>query len=83
MVYFDKLKGRWFVYNPKHPNSSIRGYVKRARIIIEKQLGRYLKIGEVVHHIDGDKTNDNISNLRLMKTEEHISHHHAGLRKPR
>ena len=31
--------------------------------------------GYVVHHKDGDKLNDDISNLELMEWGEHTSHH--------
>lgn len=43
--------------------------------LIEKSIGRKLKIGEVVHHIDCDKTNNNLNNLCLMdKTTHAIAH---------
>jgi hypothetical protein len=39
---------------------------------MEKHLGRKLKKKEVVHHIDGDVTNNNIDNLLLLRsTSEH------------
>ncbi len=46
------------------------------RYIMEKHLRRKLKKGEVVHHIDENKTNNNISNLRLYKSHsEHMIGH--------
>jgi len=37
--------------------------------------------GYVIHHKDGNKKNNNIENLQAMKSEEHLSLHHAGLKK--
>lgn len=37
------------------------------RYLMEKLLGRKLRDGEVIHHIDGDKYNNNLSNLFLCK----------------
>ena len=37
--------------------------VRIHRIVMEKKLGRPLKKGEVIHHIDGDNQNNNIDNL--------------------
>lgn len=35
---------------------------------MEKEIGRYLSPGEVVHHIDGDRSNNSLSNLELFET---------------
>ncbi len=45
------------------------------RVVMEKHLGRKLDKDEVVYHKDGDKTNNHISNLELMKRGEHSTHH--------
>ena len=31
--------------------------------------------GYVIHHIDGDKTNNSINNLQCVKRELHVKHH--------
>lgn len=42
----------------------------------ERKLGRPLKPGEVVHHIDRDKHNNNLSNLMIFATQaEHAKWH--------
>jgi 5-methylcytosine-specific restriction endonuclease McrA len=43
------------------------------RLVAERKLGRRLRPGEVVHHIDGDKTNNQASNLRVFASHsEHM-----------
>jgi len=49
------------------------------QIIMEQQLGRPLVAGEVVHHIDENKTNNDPSNLRLTTQAEHIKEHLADM----
>jgi hypothetical protein len=46
------------------------------RVVMEKYLGRKLKKGEIVHHIDGNKHNNDIKNLELMTQSKHASLHH-------
>lgn len=46
------------------------------REIMEQHLGRKLSPDEVLHHIDGDKENNDLSNLAIMSVSEHMSHHH-------
>lgn len=68
--------GRKLVYSPNHPNPSKCGiYVYEYRLIMEKKLKRYLKKNEVVHHKDGDHTNNHMDNLQVMTQSEHASIH--------
>ena len=46
-----------------------------ARYIVEQALGHDIPSDYHVHHIDGNRLNDNINNLRLMASEEHIRLH--------
>lgn len=46
------------------------------RVVMEEHLGRPLSSLEVVHHIDGDKWNNDISNLQVMTQSEHALLHH-------
>lgn len=50
------------------------------RIVAEAWLDRELLPGEVVHHRDGDKTNNHPDNLRVFgsNTEHMLSCHHPG-----
>ena len=42
---------------------------------MEKQLGRRLSFNEIVHHIDGDKSNNELSNLEILSRSEHAKMH--------
>lgn len=43
---------------------------------MEQKIGRKLRSDEVVHHINGDKTDNRIENLELISNSEHTSLHH-------
>lgn len=46
------------------------------RAVAEKRLGRKLRPGEVVHHLDGNKRNNHPSNLRVLASQgEHVRIH--------
>ena len=46
------------------------------RLIVEKKLGRRLTSDEIVHHIDGNKWNNDPDNLMVMTREEHARAHY-------
>ena len=70
------------IYAPKHPHNNKRNCIYEHQKVMEDYLGRYLEKGEVVHHKDLCKTNNNIENLQLLTMSEH-SKLHAKLRKER
>lgn len=47
------------------------------RIVAEEKLGRPLKPGEVVHHIDGNKRNNNPENLMVFASQKEHAEWHA------
>lgn len=48
------------------------------RLVAESVIGRPLMAGEVVHHIDGDKRNNNPENLMVFASQaEHAAWHAA------
>ena len=52
-----------------------KGNAKLHRLIMEDHLGRKLTSDEIVHHIDGNKLNNNINNLKVMTRGEHSRLH--------
>jgi hypothetical protein len=65
------------VIKPKeHPNKG--RYIFLHRLVMEKKIGRYLTPIERVHHIDGNKQNNNPDNLQLFKNQ---SEHGKGIAK--
>jgi HNH endonuclease len=62
----------------KHHLADVRGYAYAHRIAAEESLGRKLLPGELVHHDDEVRTNNQGENLIAMTRAEH-----ARLHKPR
>lgn len=44
-------------------------------VLMERTIGRRLYANECVHHIDGCRSNNDISNLQLMTRSEHVKLH--------
>ena len=69
--------GYKYLWNPSHPNSNKRHYVAEHILVMTTKIGRPLKKGETIHHKDGNKLNNKISNLELLTRSEHMKRHHA------
>lgn len=71
-------------YQSKRKPSMANGYrwvwdgerrVLEHRLIVERSLGRQLKSDEHVHHINGNRADNQLKKLRLMTRSEHMSLH--------
>jgi transposase-like protein len=65
--------GYVFVRCMGHPNERKGGYVKRANLVMENHLGRYLEDGELVHHKNHIRNDDTLENLELLNKGKHSS----------
>lgn len=72
---YTHTEGYKMLMKPDHPFADARCYVMEHRLIMEKHLGRYLSRNELVHHIDENIQNNDISNLQIMTPAEHTRHH--------
>ena len=50
------------------------------RHLMEQHLGRKLKTDEIVHHIDGNKQNNDLDNLEVVLRSEHSRTHGQKIR---
>lgn len=68
-------KGYIQVLQKGHPRADPSGYVMEHIYVWETETGIKVPDGFVVHHLDGNKRNNDISNLCLMKNGAHSSYH--------
>lgn len=67
------------LYNPSHHRADSSGMVYEHIIEAEKIVNRPLKKCEVVHHEDGNKSNNKLENLFVFRTiQDHSSYHNGG-----
>ena len=64
-----KRAGYWYIHSPEHPHCTKAGYVVEHRLVAEAAIGRVLPRKAVVHHVDGDRTNNIGTNLVICEDE--------------
>lgn len=70
---YQQAHGQKFIWNGERQPSGGRKYIPVSRIIMEKIIGRPLQRNEVVIHLDGDSSNDDPSNLKVISRGEHAT----------
>ena len=73
---FIKMGKYYCTYLPEHHRATKEGYVYTHMLVAEEKLGRKLKKGEVVHHVDENKLNNDFDNLIVFKSNaDHVVYH--------
>jgi|SRR6476619_4223877 len=78
--YIDRESGYVFIYKPDHPFCRKNRHVLEHRLVMEKYLGRYLDPNEIVHHINGNTSDNRIENLELFVNHSKHMKLHANKR---
>lgn len=69
-------KGYVYILTNGHPNGGRDGYVAEHRLVMETHLGRYLTKKEVVHHLNHNRSDNRIENLKLEASQsDHFKEH--------
>lgn len=70
-----KIYGPYIAKDGRKRIVAVYGKVKTTisypKYLIEVSIGRHLKSDEQIHHIDGDFTNNDLNNLKIVKLGDH------------
>lgn len=63
-----------------HHLADVRGYAYEHRVVAEKVIGRRLKAGEQIHHVNGNKQDNKPENLEVVSgiAEHRVRHRQPG-----
>lgn len=73
-----KENGYILVQAPSHPCRKRNGYIRKHRLVIEKQIGRYLQPNEMSHHVNKIRDDNRPENLMAFKTRANHVNFEAG-----
>lgn len=69
--------GYWLVrVGREHHLADVRGYAYEHRLVAEQVVGRRLRKGEQVHHINGDRGDNRPGNIEVAASRAHHAVHH-------
>jgi len=78
---YKRIEEHGYVKLYKDPwDNSFKNTRYEHRYIMDKSVGRKLNPKEFVHHIDGNKKNNKLPNLKIVSPTEHHTIHHKRLR---
>jgi len=67
-------QGYVLIHIPDHPSATRHGYVREHRLVMERTIGRLLNNREVVHHRNGNTSDNRPCNLELFASNgEHLA----------
>ena len=77
----DKTLGYEYFLDRDHPLSNKYGRVYYHRHVASLKLGRWLQPTEIVHHKDGDRSNNKKGNIQILRSQAEHNHKHRPPRK--
>jgi hypothetical protein len=79
-LVIDKTLNYVYFMDKEHPLGDKKGRVWYHRHVMSIHLGRWLTPDEIVHHEDGNRQNNTISNLEVTTQSKHAQDHASGRR---
>ena len=63
----------------KYPYKRIKKYKKDEHVVVWESINGPVRDGCVIHHINGNKRDNQIENLEMKTREQHVRDHFAGI----